>query len=372
MLDLDVYRAAAAAALEGGDVYAAHASGSALPFTYPPAAAYLLIPLAFVSRPVAAVGLTGLSVVALIIVVFLVLRRAAAPPFSPTLGVVALLSLLALTLEPVIGTLTLGQLNLILMALIVVDLLTDWRGRGILIGLAAAVKLTPAIFIVYLFSTRRFRAGALAGGVFVVSILAGFAIDGGGSLDYWLRATRAPGFIGGVSFVGNQSLTGALVRLAPGLLPQPGWWWTVVLALAAIAGLAGAALVYRRGREELAVMCCAVTALLVSPISWAHHWVWCAPIAALLLAHCARLFADAGASAWTRSAAGVLPAAAWVLLFYLAPIWLVDDVQGRDLSGLELIVSNLFVIAGVMVVVAAVATVSVRGDGERGRRAGYS
>src|SRR5581483_12201814 len=57
-------------------------------------------------------------------------------------------------LQPVRETLTFGQINLVLALLVLADLLVlaprGSRLTGVGIGLAAAIKLTPAVFILYL------------------------------------------------------------------------------------------------------------------------------------------------------------------------------------------------------------------------------
>ena len=204
-----------------------------------------------------------------------------------TLGV----SALALATEPVQQTLALGQVNLLLMLLVVADLLTGgaltpggktrwWHGLGI--GIAAGVKLTPLIFIPYLLLIRRYRHAAAATVVFAATAALGYAILPRDSGTYW-----AHGLFGKADRIvflgtrGNQSLRGILARLAgtvsAGTLP-----WIAAAALVLIAGLVTAALLYRARQPVPAMLACALTGLLVSPLSWDHHWVWVAPGIALL------------------------------------------------------------------------------------------
>ena len=207
---------------------------------------------------------------------------------SATLGV----SALALATEPVQQTLSLGQVNLLLMLLVAADLLTGgalvpggrtrwWHGIGI--GVAAGVKLTPLIFIPYLLLTRRYRQAATASAVFAATVALGYAILPGDSGTYWanglfLKANRIV-FLG---TRGNQSLRGVLTRLAgsvsSGTVP-----WIAAAVLVAVAGLVAAALLYRARQPVPAMLACALTGLLVSPLSWDHHWVWVAPGMALLV-----------------------------------------------------------------------------------------
>jgi alpha-1,2-mannosyltransferase len=204
-----------------------------------------------------------------------------------TLGV----SALALATEPVQQTLALGQVNLLLMLLVVADLLTAgaltpggqtrwWHGIGI--GIAAGVKLTPLIFIPYLLLIRRYRQAATATAVFAATAGLGYALLPRDSSTYWahglfLKANRIV-FLG---TRGNQSLRGVLTRLA-GSVSEGTVPWIAAAILVAVAGLVAAALLYRARQPVPAMLACALTGLLVSPLSWDHHWVWVAPGIALL------------------------------------------------------------------------------------------
>ena len=185
-----------------------------------------------------------------------------------------------------------------------------WHGIGI--GVAAGVKLTPLIFIPYLILTRRYRQAATATGVFAATVALGYAVLPGDSGTYWaqglfLKANRIV-FLG---TRGNQSLRGILTRLA-GSVSSGTVLWIAVAVLVAVAGLAAAALLYRARQPVPAMLACALTGLLVSPLSWDHHWVWVAPGIALL--------AHLGATA----ARGRVRAAWWVaaaLLFGVFACW---------------------------------------------------
>jgi glycosyl transferase family 87 len=211
------------------------------------------------------------------------------PPRPPwRLGATLGVSALALATEPVQQTLALGQVNLLLMLLIVADLLLVPAGRkrwwqGLGIGIAAGVKLTPLIFIPYLLLTRRYRQAATAGAAFAATVAVGYAILPRDSGTYWahglfLKANRIV-FLG---TRGNQSLRGVLTRLA-GSVSSGTWPWIAAAVLVVVAGLAAAVLLYRAGQPVAGMLACALTGLLVSPLSWDHHWVWVAPGLALLL-----------------------------------------------------------------------------------------
>ena len=271
-VDSAVYRAGGIAVLRGEPLYA-HLSAlpgwaPELPFTYPPFAALLFTPFAAV--PVQ--WCWGLVAVAAVPALALALR-----PFAP--GGVPLLA--AFGLQPVWQTVGLGQLNLILMALVVVDVLgrRGTRSGGVLIGLAAAIKLIPLIFVAHLLLTGR-RADALrALGTFAGATALGAVLLPADSVRYWTSALFNDHFAQMKGWVGNQSWAGFAARTAPG------WPW---LAAMAALGVAATAFVVRKrhraGDERGALLVTAGCALVVSPISWTHHWVWVVPALGYLLA----------------------------------------------------------------------------------------
>jgi alpha-1,2-mannosyltransferase len=176
-------------------------------------------------------------------------------------------------------TLFFGQINLVLLALVVGDLaLPDrMKCKGIGIGLAAGIKLTPLIFIPYLLFTRRVRAAAVSALTFAVTVGLGFALLPHASAVYWGGGFARPGRH---FHLANQSLNGVILRLTHAGPDAHAYW--LVAAVVGIAGLATSILASRRGHELLGLVACGATGLLVSPISWSHHYVYVVP--ALVLA----------------------------------------------------------------------------------------
>jgi alpha-1,2-mannosyltransferase len=181
--------------------------------------------------------------------------------------------------EPVFRTLYLGQINLLLMAAIIWDLTQpdNRRWKGIATGLAAAIKLTPLVFIPYLILTRKYRAAAVVTGTFLATIVLGFALLRHDSRDFWLHGLFIhDGRTGFVGWTGNQSLYALTTRLAgsihAGTVP-----WLVLALVATVAGLLAAAMLDRAGHMMLGLLTAALVGLLDSPISWDHHWVWVVP-----------------------------------------------------------------------------------------------
>src|SRR5712691_11379667 len=300
MRDLVVYRDGGLIVRHFSPAYNAHRASplydwtgqNGVQFTYPPFAAVIFAVASVLSWTAMRWAMTLASMAALGLSLWLV-SGALAYRDRPTvrLGATLGVSALALATEPVQQTLGLGQVNLLLMLLVIADLLTGgaltpdgrtrwWHGFGI--GIAAGVKLTPLIFIPYLLLIRKYRQAATATAVFAATVALGYAILPRDSGTYWahglfLKANRIV-FLG---TRGNQSLRGVLSRLAgsvsSGTVP-----WIAAAVLVAVAGLVAAALLYRARQPVPAMLACALTGLLVSPLSWDHHWVWVAPGIALL------------------------------------------------------------------------------------------
>ena len=280
--DVRVYWWGGQQATAGGG--ALYAPGTPLTFTYPPFAALLFA--VFAGAPIGVLKgvLTVSSLVALVALCGLSLGAAGVRRRPES---VFAMSAIALLTWPVAYTLHLGEVNLILAALIGADVLGRHDGgwwQGIGTGLAAGIKLTPLIFVAYLAITGRVRAAMTALGVFAVTVTAGFI---------WLPARSRAFWLGGVfdnqSRIGNpanpsdQSLAGAIARLA-GTGDPPRTWWLVAALVTGLAGLVVAVWAHRRGHRLAGTMCCAITGLLVSPVSWTHHWVWAVPLLVWLTA----------------------------------------------------------------------------------------
>ncbi len=300
-IDLDVYRIGARALLRGTDLYGPlppTRDGLLLAFTYPPAAALLFVPLALLPFPVASAGLTLASVAALAGTLALVNARLDHARLDPAgqdharLGPgrldpagrsrppLLLLLLVALLLEPVGSTLGYGQINLILLVLVCADLLlgsTPWP-RGVLLGLAAAIKLTPAGFVLTLLVLRQWRAAATAAATFLVVTLGAWLVAPEDSQRYWTSTLWDPGRIGGAIYAGNQSLKATVLRAD--LAPQLAQAVYLGALLAALVATVVAMRRTRAGQHVLLVGLNALLILLVSPVSWTHHWVWL-PLVAL-------------------------------------------------------------------------------------------
>ena len=281
MVDLDVYRQAGRVLLQGGDFYTLP---GALQFLYPPFAAVLAVPLALLPPALVQVGWSVAGVLALLAV----LHRFGLHGWALSLVGTATVWFV----EPVRQTLAFGQLGIFLVALVVLDLVPGPRvlrrrllPEGTLTALAAAVKLTPAIFVVLLLVVRRTRAfwTAVVAGVAVT--LASAVVAPRASLGFWGRLARGDTGLGhSIIYYTNQSVMADVVRVL-GLGAGPAVLGLVLSALVAALGVWSAARWYGRGDPALAVNLCGVASLLASPVSWLHHFVWVVPLALSLVQH---------------------------------------------------------------------------------------
>jgi alpha-1,2-mannosyltransferase len=283
MIDLKVYRVGADAVLHGHDLYAAVEPSTGLLFTYPVFAAVMFVPFGLLPEMLARLLVTSLSIAALVVIVHLTVRRVlAAGSAGRTVGTAAAwtagLSVLAVGVHPVWDTFTFGQVNLILTAMVLIDVLSPDRGRwrGVLVGLAAGIKLVPGLFIVYFLVTGQRRAALTSALTTAGTMLVGFAAQPGPAWDFWTVHALNPERTGGVAYVTNQSFLGVTARLMRD--PHPPRALTIALsALAVIVALVIARQLHRRGDVFTSVGVIGVASLLASPISWSHHWVWAIP-----------------------------------------------------------------------------------------------
>ena len=274
LTDLRVYRMAGATLLTGADhLYRLADPATGLPFTYPPFAALLFAPLAAIGRWPAEVLLTVGSVLGLARVCLLLPVR-----LRPSRHPVVLA--LAAVAEPVLSTLLLGQINLLLMVLVLTTMLVP-RASGCWLGVAAGIKLTPAVFIVGLWVLGRRREALQAGVTAVGTAVVGFVVLPGSSWTFWSGTGFDPSRVGGVAYISNQSLNGAVWRLTgPGGSAQ---WWVLLSALVAVVGYRALLAQRRSGTPGGSVAALALVGLLVSPVSWSHHWVWAVVVVVALL-----------------------------------------------------------------------------------------
>lgn len=285
-IDIDVYRMGGRAWLDGRELYAEGSSfrtqaGIDLPFTYPPLAAIAFAPFAWLPLPAASAAITALTLVLLVVSTRIVLTRLdvlADRPGDRWWLAVGIAAPAAVLLEPLHANFDFGQINVVLMTLVLADCVprhTRWP-RGLLLGLAIALKLTPAVFLVYLLLRRDLRAVRTT----VLSLLAatavGFALAWRDSVQYWTVTLHDTDRIGTTTLNTNQNISAALARLGVGDSPRFLIWAALCLLVLALTVWAGREAL-RVGQPLLALICVALFGLVVSPVSWSHHWVWALP-----------------------------------------------------------------------------------------------
>lgn len=357
-IDLEVYRDAGRAVRHGDSPYD-FVNHNGLMYNYTPFAALLLAPLCLVSLVVAVPLWTVVSMLGLQAAIWVVLGALDVrdPGRRATLTLLGTLG--ALPLLPILHTLELGQINILLMLLLLADLLGTWRAAGLAdargsrwlgvgTGIAAGIKLTPLIFIPYLILTGRVRAAVVATVSFLATIAIGLVFLPSASMSYWSGGFADSGRLSPpLTEIYNQSLRGAMVRAE--LEGVRGWPWLlpVLLVVTGVVGMTVAVRASRAGNEVTGVVACAFTGLYLSPISWHTHWVWCVPLLMLLVRDALR----------GNRAALVAAVAGW-LVFVASGCWVVIELLGKlpqvnFLSLPMLLVGNLYLLAAPWLLLAA-------------------
>jgi hypothetical protein len=331
LLDVMIYRSVGQTVRNGGDIYALRVTSAHLPMTYPPFAGLLFVPLTWVDvdtmRTAVTVGNLLLATVLAGLSLRLVLQR------RPSTAAVLLTAAWAVWSEPVWATVRYGQVNLLLAGLVLWDFTRRpadrWAGVGI--GIAAGIKVTPLLFVVLLAAAALVTGGRqspyarrllVACGAFAATVAVGAVLLPHDSARYWSAYVFAPDRPGSAVDIANQSLRGAAARL--GHTADPGTVWLAAAVLVAAAGVAVATAALAAADrlpfgQAWAVVTCGVTALLVSPVSWTHHWVWNVPMTVLLTCEAIR----------RRDGRWALAAAAAVVVFCSYALWALPHGPSR-------------------------------------------
>ena len=270
---------------DGGEIYDFLKAGTQYGFTYPPFAALVMLPMAYLPWPAAITVSVAASVVTSAVLIWWLVDPIARRAGWTRWFALAVALCLAAAFEPMRETVNFGQVNTLLLFLVAVDLLwllpagNRWAGVGI--GLATAIKLTPGVFIVYLLVTRRWRAAftAMAAGVGATLVAAALFPDA--SREFWTEALWNTGRVGELAFVSNQSLRGVVARLNPEHPSTLAWLALVLATLAVWAWRSRAAVA--AGDEATGLALTGAMMCLVSPVTWVHHLVWLIPGLILLV-----------------------------------------------------------------------------------------
>ena len=336
-LDLEVYRDGGVSLLTGRPLYEwLTGAPQFLPFTYPPFSAVMMIPLALVPFSVAG-WLWSLLQVGL-------LWYATGLAFGPFLDrfahraplVQGVLAAALLLLRPVTDGIRFGQVNAVVVTLCLADAVRRHGGRvpsGALTGLAAAVKLTPATFWLHYAAARRWRTLATSVGAAALATLAAAAISPSASLAYWTDAVLDPTRLGPNDGVSNQSMRGVLMRVGPRDPRLQTLVWVLLVVAVLVLGLRVSTRLDRLGEPVAVVAAVGMVAVLVSPVSWVHHWHWGIAVIAALLGD--------GRRRRNQVAAAVAAAALYFDLPWWGGAW---PGHGPVVSGFGLVVQQSYTI----------------------------
>lgn len=320
-VDVEVYRDAGVSILTGRPIYAAMTEApQLLPFTYPPFAALLAIPLAWVPFGVAGWLWTAAQVAATTAIVWYagwrLIHRAG--PWVP----LALAALVApmLWLHPVSDGIRFGQVNAFMVLACLMDLRRPRPGLlrhvppGVLVGLAMSIKLTPGVFVIHYLVNRRWREAATAVGTAVGVTLGAWVLLPEASFAFWGGALQDPARLGPNFGTSNQSMRGFLLRVGPEGLVGTAIW----LVLVAVVGVFGFRLARRMWLRDDSIGEVAVVGLLaclLSPVAWIHHFHWVVVVVFALLGARPWRRGDAAAPWWrSRRLMAGLVVTAWFLM----------------------------------------------------------
>jgi len=351
-LDIEVYRVGGQAWLDGVNLYGplpAESRGISFPFTYPPIAAVLFAPLTLLPWPAAAVVHNLVCITLEFLIVWAIVKRMAGLDGRQTGWLAASMTSVITFLSPFTSHFGYGQINIVLMFAVLLDaFVVPPRFRGWLTGAAIAVKLTPAVFVVYYLVKREWRSAVTAIVSTVVVTGIGFAAAWRDSLEYWTSVLWSTGRIGNAATSVNQSITGELARLGASGHAGTAIWLGLTVCLLAYATLLAKRLI-DRGYPELAIGAVALFGLLASPVSWEHHWVWVGPLLIVLA-----LLAPSQAPNVRRVL--VWLAGGGLVCFLLRPKWAVtstDDPGTPPWTWHDHIAGNLYLIWAIAFFVAA-------------------
>ncbi|PWU52003.1 hypothetical protein DLE60_31850 [Micromonospora globispora] len=324
----------------------------ALYFTYPPFSALLLRPFALLPLGVTVAAFTILTAIGVVVTTRWLVQPMIERHDLPRVFTVTVAVLLVFTVESTRETITFGQINMLLVVLILADLLfavpqgRRWAGVGV--GLATALKLFPGIFIVYLLATRRWRAAVVASATAALATLLAAAVAPSDSWRFWTHELWATDRVGRTDYTGNQSLFGLLSRITapekPSQLP-----WLLLVVLVAAYGLWRAARAARAGDALAGLTLTGLVGGLVSPITWTHHLYWFIPAVVVLVD--AALDADRGTAAGVRRRRWLLTLAigtAFVIIYGVVTFQDWGVAPARTDNPAEFVTRNAYVLLSLL------------------------
>lgn len=319
-------------------LYDAISRSGNLPFTYPPFAALIFTPFRAFPLALMAYLFTALSMGAWWLTTRTLLHRLGIS-FTNDLTLIAVCALGAFGFEPVATTLKFGQINLLIMALVALDILIPddrrpmWLPRGIGVGLATGVKLTPGLFIVFFMLTRQWRMAIISFMTFSATVVVGFVMNASAASYFWTNALFDTSRVGNTERTANQSITGVIDRIAHQQVTG-GWVLVAQVVIVAVA-LILAVVAYRLGYAIESMLTVGLATSAASPIAWSHHWVW-AWLAVLTLI----------VRWWQHRELPTLAITiAWVLIFTSRTMWRRGMGKPLEWSVANNLIGNLYIVA---------------------------
>ncbi|MBE9621483.1 mannosyltransferase [Mycolicibacterium smegmatis] len=340
-VDLHVY-VGGADALDGPGalydyVYADQTPDFPLPFTYPPFAAIVFYPLHLLPFGVVAF-IWQIGIIAALYGVVRVSQRLMG--LQSQRRVAMLWTALGIWTEPLRSTFDYGQVNVVLvLAVLCAVSTTRWWLSGLLVGLAAGIKLTPAVAGLYFLGARRWAAVACSAAVFFATVGVSWLVVGAQARRYFTELLGDADRIGPIGTSFNQSWRGGISRILGhdagfGPLVLIGIGITAVLALLAWRAIGGA-------QDRLGgILVVSLFGLVLSPISWTHHWVWLIPLMMWLLHGPLSALRGARILGWGWLALTLL-GVPWLLSFAQPTIWEIGRPWYLAWAGLVYIVATL-------------------------------
>ena len=348
-VDLHVYLGGAAALDHPGTlysyVYADQTPDFPLPFTYPPFAALVFYPLHLLPFGVVAFCWQVGTIAALYGVVRLS-QRLMGVGAGGGLRTAMLWTAVAIWLEPLRSTFDYGQINVILVLGVLYAVYnTRWWVSGLLVGVAAGVKLTPAVTGLYFLGVRRWGAAVFSAVVFAATVALSIAVIGQQARYYFTDLLGDARRIGPIGTSFNQSWRGGISRI----LGYDAGYGPLVLAAIAVSAVLAArawrALAGEGDRDRLgSLLVVQLFGLLASPISWTHHWVWLVPVMMWLIHGPCRSRPGARVLGWGWLALTVI-GVPWLLSFAQPTIWQIGRPWYLAWAGLVYIVATLVTLA---------------------------
>src|SRR3954468_6533079 len=346
-VDLHVYVGGAGALDHRGTlydyVYADQTPDFPLPFTYPPFAAVVFYPRHLIPFGILAFA-WQLGIIAALYGVVRISQRLLPGDGAGNPRVAMLWTAVGIWIEPLRSTFDYGQINVVLALAVLYGVYsTRWWVSGLLVGLAAGIKLSPAVSGLYFLGAKRWGSVLVSAVVFFGTIAVSTLVVGGQTRYYFTKLLGDASRVGPIGTSFNQSWRGGISRILGhdagyGPLVLAGVAVTAVLAFLAWRAIGGA-------EDRLgAIVVVQLFGLLLSPISWTHHWVWLIPLMIWLLHGPLRERLGARVLGWGWLALTVV-GVPWLLSFAQPTIWVIPRPWYLAWAALIYIVATLATLA---------------------------